>query len=55
IEENAIVEITLFNPIGNSIFSEKDILSTSKNSPFIGKNLKGKVYGIFGNNQLILK
>lgn len=55
LEENSMAEITLFNPIGNGIFSEKDILSTSKNSPFIGKNLKGKVYGIFANNQLILK
>lgn len=54
-KENSIAEITLFNPIGNTIFSGKDILSTSKNSPFIGKNLKGKVYGIYANNQLILK
>ncbi|KRP28052.1 dihydroorotase [Polaribacter sp.] len=54
-KEDSIAEITLFNPYGNIVFSEKDILSTSKNSPFIGKNLKGKVYGIYANNQLILK
>jgi dihydroorotase len=55
LKEGSFAEITLFNPIGNSVFSIKDILSTSKNSPFVGKNLQGKVYGVYANNQLILK
>lgn len=55
LKEGAIADITLFNPTGAKVFTDKDILSTSKNSPFINKNLKGNVYGIFANNQLILK
>tara|TARA_B110000238_G_scaffold147220_1_gene158727 strand:- start:402 stop:1727 length:1326 start_codon:yes stop_codon:yes gene_type:complete len=54
IEEGSQADITLFNPEGNHTFSIADILSTSKNSIFIGKELKGKAYGIFANNQLIL-
>ncbi|MDC1375181.1 dihydroorotase, partial [Polaribacter sp.] len=54
IAEGCQADITLFNPEGNHIFSSSDILSTSKNSIFIDKNLKGKAYGIFANNQLIL-
>ena len=47
-------ELTLFTPKGNYIFSEANILSTSKNSIFLGKELKGKAYGIINNNQLVL-
>ena len=53
IQEGNIADISLFNPELETVFTEKNILSTSKNSAFIGKNLKGKVYGIFANNQLI--
>lgn len=45
---------TLFNPNGEWIFSENDIFSTTKNSAFIGRKMKGKVYGIINNNQLVL-
>lgn len=39
--------LTLFNPEFTYTFSEKEnIFSKSKNSPFIGQKLKGKVYGI---------
>ena len=54
IEEGNQAELTLFNPEGTYTFSIKDILSTSKNSIFIDKKLKGKVFGIIANNQLIL-
>ena len=54
IEEGSQADLTLFNPEGNHIFSLTDVLSTSKNSIFIDKKLKGKAYGIFANNQLIL-
>lgn len=48
-------DISLFNPATKSVFSEENILSTSKNSAFLGKKIQGEVYGIFANNQLILK
>jgi dihydroorotase len=46
-------DITLFNPDTAYTFSKENILSTSKNSAFLGKKLKGKAYGIFAKNQLI--
>jgi dihydroorotase len=54
IDVNNRADITLFNPDVDYKFSEEDILSTSKNSIFIGHNLKGKAYGIYANNQLLL-
>ncbi|MEO9571568.1 MAG: dihydroorotase [Polaribacter sp.] len=54
IKENNKAEITLFNPENKYIFSMNNILSTSKNSAFLNKELKGKAYGIYNNNQLIL-
>jgi dihydroorotase len=54
IEENNIANFTLFNPEETWTFSENDLLSTSKNAAFLGHKLKGKVYGIIANNQLLL-
>lgn len=39
----------LFKPKIEWILDEKDIVSKSKNSPFIGKTLKGKVIGVVNN------
>lgn len=55
IEEGSKANITLFNPEASSIFSNASILSKSKNSAFLGVEMKGKVYGILNQNQLILK
>ncbi|MCL7764909.1 dihydroorotase [Polaribacter sp. Z014] len=55
IQENNKAEISLFNPELNYTFTKEDILSISKNSAFLNKKLKGKAYGIYANNQLILK
>ena len=46
--------ITLFNPDLKYTFSNKDIISKSKNAIFDGESLKGKVYGILANNQVYL-
>ena len=55
IKKGETANLSFFTLEGNTTFSKEDILSTSKNSAFLGKELKGKVYGIFANNQLILK
>lgn len=55
IKEGEKANITLFNPDTRYTFSENEILSTSKNSAFLNKNLIGKVYGIFAKNKLILR
>ncbi len=54
IKEGAKANLTFFEPDTKWTFSENDILSTSNNSAFIGKDLKGKVYGIFNKNKLVL-
>lgn len=55
IEEGAKANITLFNPEDSSVFSNASILSKSKNSAFLGVEMRGKVYGIVNQDQLILK
>ena len=59
LESNNLVEghracLTLFNPDGDYIFEKENIFSASKNSMAMGQTLKGKVYGILNNNQLVL-
>lgn len=46
------VNITLFNPEREYTFTKDHILSNSKNSIFLGKKLKGVVYGTYANNKL---
>ncbi len=47
-------DLSLFNPNGNNTFGLENIISTSKNSIFLNKPVKGKVYGIIANNQMIV-
>lgn len=43
---NTPVELTLYQPDGTFTYLEKNIKSKSKNCPFIGKDLHGRVAGI---------
>nr|WP_288935401.1 dihydroorotase [uncultured Allomuricauda sp.] len=54
LKEGSKACLTLFNPDGEYTFETTDILSTSKNSMFLGSELKGKVYGIINNDQSTL-
>jgi dihydroorotase len=54
IKEGAVASFTLFNPEGEWTFTKNDILSKSKNSAFLGQQLKGKAYGIYNRGKLIL-
>jgi dihydroorotase len=51
IEEGMKANLTLFTAKSESILKEKDVLSKSKNSPFIGKKLTGRVIGVINNNK----
>ena len=54
VAEGSIANLSLFNPDGKSVFSKENILSKSKNSAFLDKKMKGKVYGIFNQGKVIL-
>lgn len=54
IAEGEQASFTLFTTAESRTFTKQDILSKSKNSAFLGRELKGKVYGIFNNGKLIL-
>lgn len=54
IKEGETANITLFNPDIKSTFTKENIISTSKNSAFLNKEMNGKVYGVLAKNQLIL-
>jgi dihydroorotase len=56
IEVGFTADFTLFNPNIEFEFSESNIKSNSKNSPFFGKKLKGFVLGsILGNKSILNK
>ncbi|MGP8214616.1 MAG: dihydroorotase [Bacteroidia bacterium] len=50
IKDGEIANLTLFSPNEEWVFEEKHIASISKNTPFSGKKLKGKVAGIVNND-----
>lgn len=51
IKEAAKACISIFDPAAVINFEERNIVSKSKNSAFIGKRLKGKVFGIINGNK----
>jgi len=54
-KEGEIADLSLFVPSEKFIFSEKDIFSSSKNSIFLNKELKGRSFGVITKKGLILK
>jgi dihydroorotase len=54
IKEGNLANITLFTTEENWTFTKENILSKSKNSAFLGTSMKGKVFGIYNNNKLII-
>lgn len=54
VAEGNAASFTLFNPEERYTFTEKDIFSKSKNTAFLGMELKGKAYGIYNNDKLVL-
>ena len=54
IAEGRKANITLFSPDAKSKFVKENILSKSKNSAFLGIEIKGKAYGIYNQGKLVL-
>ena len=54
IKEGETASLTLFTPDTEFVFEETMIRSKSKNTPFIGKKLKGKVIGIINKSNIQL-
>lgn len=51
LQKGKVADITIFNPNEEYIYQKEDIVSKSKNTPFIDKKLKGKVkYTIVNGN-----
>ncbi len=53
IEVGNYADLSLFNPNTSWVFSEEDIISTSKNSALLGCELKGSIYGIISNKKSV--
>ncbi len=54
INENQVVNISLFNANENWIFTKENIKSKSKNSAFLNEKMNGKAYGIYNNSKLVI-
>ncbi len=52
IKEGQIANLTIFNPTLDWTFSAKDIRSKSKNTPFVGKELKGKSVAVINKGKI---
>ena len=53
IEEGKKADITIFDPNEEYVYTKEMIVSKSKNSPFIGKKLKGKVKYTIVNGKIV--
>lgn len=54
IEEGNQANLSLFTTNNNWTFTKENILSKSKNSAFLGHEMKGKAIGIYNNKKLVL-
>jgi len=53
IEEGNTANLTIFDPEIKWEFKKKDIISKSKNTPFVGEKLKGKALALVNNNKFL--
>lgn len=51
-EDGEVANMTVYHPEKNWIFSEKEMVSKSKNTPFNDTEFTGKVIGVINNNKI---
>ncbi|NND34566.1 MAG: dihydroorotase [Saprospiraceae bacterium] len=51
IERGRDAEMTLFDPDSSTLYDKKDFASRSKNNPYLGKELPGKVLGVINKDK----
>lgn len=54
LEIGELANLTLFSPTTQETITKEQLVSKSKNSPFIGRTLIGKVYGVVNQNKIEL-
>ena len=54
IAKGTTADLTLFTPEGKSLFTQEDILTSAKNSSFVGSTMHGKVLGVIANGKATL-
>ena len=54
ISEGMEADLTLFDPDKKWVFTEKDIRSRSKNTPFVGTEFTGKALGVINKGKIKL-
>ncbi len=52
VNENEVSNLVIYSPTKKWVFETKDIVSKSKNSPYIGTEFTGKVIAVINNNQI---
>lgn len=55
IEVGQKADLTLFSPSAQWTFTESDLISATKNSTFLGKDLAGNVVGVVNNGKFAIK
>ncbi len=53
IKQGAVADLTIFDPDIEYVYSKESIVSKSKNTPFIGKKLKGQVAYTIVNGKIV--
>ena len=54
IDEGSRADLTLFTPKGSTEITKNNIMSSSKNSAYLGQKFNGKTYGIIANNEVLI-
>ncbi len=55
IEVGEKADLTFFNPTKTWEFTKEDLVSSTKNTPLLGKTLTGFVYGVYNNGKMQLR